>query len=84
MTSSDVETERLELHRRVVRECEVTDAAVTARGHQAAGSTYGGAVDRGAGEASSALLPYIVGGRPRRPNSGGKTPSMPTLTLPRC
>ncbi|MPC69643.1 hypothetical protein E2C01_063873 [Portunus trituberculatus] len=60
VTSSDVEDERLELHYRVVREGEVADATVTARGRQAAVSSCGGEVDGDAGEVSSALPPHVV------------------------
>ncbi|XP_045123034.1 uncharacterized protein LOC123511317 [Portunus trituberculatus] len=60
VTSSDVEDKRLELHCQVVREGEVADATVTARGRQAAAIRCGGEMDGGVGEASSALPPHVM------------------------
>ncbi|MPC61205.1 hypothetical protein E2C01_055271 [Portunus trituberculatus] len=52
VTSSDVEDEGLELHCRVVRQGEVADATVIARGRQAAASNCDGEVDGDADESS--------------------------------
>ncbi|MPC60214.1 hypothetical protein E2C01_054253 [Portunus trituberculatus] len=60
VTSSNIEDKRLELHCRVMREDDVADATVAARGCQAVASICGGEVDEGAGEASSTLPPHVV------------------------
>ncbi|MPC52585.1 hypothetical protein E2C01_046456 [Portunus trituberculatus] len=56
VTSSDVEDERVELHCQVVREGEVADATLIARGRHAAASSCGGEVDGDAGYASAQMM----------------------------